>query len=279
MDSSSPSKISVIVTTYNWPYALRSVLTALAAQKSSSPFEIIIADDGSGEETAKWVRSFKKMSSIPILHIWQPDEGFRAAAIRNKAILAAEGDYIVFLDGDCIPRDNFISQQQALAEPGTFVVGNRILLSRMFTLRALSETLPLHEWPWYRWMFAWASGHCNRFSPFLPLHFKSLPAKSSSRWQGAKGCNLAVWKADLLKINGWEEKFVGWGYEDSDLVIRLLRLGIARKNGRFRIPVIHLWHPESDRAHEKENWQRFKSRLDEISIASELGLSQYETHI
>ena len=149
-----PTKISVIITTFNWPYALRAVLSALADQKSSCPFEIIVADDGSTDETAKLIRSFKNRISIPLLHIWQPNEGFRAAAIRNKAILAAEGDYIVFLDGDCIPREDFIASHAGLAEPKTFVAGNRVLLSREFTLSALSRTLPLHQWTFWRWCLA-----------------------------------------------------------------------------------------------------------------------------
>lgn len=275
MDKKMPSKISVIVTTYNWPYALRAVLSGLAAQKTKHPFEIIIADDGSGEETAKLVRGFKTRTSIPVLHIWQPDEGFKAAAIRNKAALAAEGDYIIFLDGDCIPRDNFIERHAALAETKTFISGNRILLSREFTIAALSQALPLHKWSLYKWCVARFKGHCNRILPFLPLPWLRILKKSTSRWKGAKGCNLALWKEDLLNVNGWEEKFVGWGYEDSDLVIRLLRSGVRRKEGRFQVPVIHLWHPENDRAREKENRSLLKERQTGPILAAEKGLSQY----
>ena len=213
-----PTKISVIITTFNWPYALHAVLSALADQKSSCPFEIIVADDGSTDETAKLIRSFKNRISIPLLHIWQPNEGFRAAAIRNKAILAAEGDYIVFLDGDCIPREDFIASHAGLAEPKTFVAGNRVLLSREFTLSALSRTLPLHQWTFWRWCLARILGHCNRLFPLISLPLRRLHIKTNSRWKGAKGCNLGIWKSDLQEINGWEENFEGWGYEDSDLV-------------------------------------------------------------
>lgn len=268
-------KISVIVTTYNWPSALRAVLDALVIQDTTYPFEIIVADDGSGVETAKMIRDIKSRVSIPILHIWHTNEGFRAAAIRNKAILAAEGDYIIFLDGDCIPRLNFISRHLALAEARTFVVGNRVLLNRAFTVSALAEMLPLYRWSFWRWIIARLKGHCNRILPFLTQPFDGLRFKMTSRWKGAKGCNLGIWKSDLLNINGWEENFTGWGYEDSDLVIRLLRSGVRRKNGRFYIPVIHLWHPENDRTQERSNFAKLKARETDMQISAEKGLNQY----
>ncbi len=102
-----------------------------------------------------------------------------------------------------------------------------------------------------------------------------LRLKTKTRWKGAKGCNLGIWKQDLLNINGWEENFTGWGYEDSDLVIRLLRSGVQRKNGRFYIPVIHLWHPENDRTHERRNWTQLKDREIDKQINAEKGLNQY----
>ncbi len=275
MSKGKPTKISVIVTTYNWPYALRAVLNALIEQKTNYPFEIIVADDGSNDETAQLIRSVKSRASVPILHIWQPDEGFRAAAIRNKAILVADGDYIVFLDGDCIPRENYIASHRRLAEPNTFVAGNRVLLSQEFTLSALSEALPLHQWSLWRWLVARTQGHCNRVLPYLRFPLGFFRRKINSRWQGAKGCNLAVWKEDLLAVNGWEEKFVGWGYEDSDLVVRLLHAGVRRKSGRFSVPVSHLWHPENDRGQEGVNWTLFKERKKSKQLCAELGINQY----
>lgn len=275
MDKHFPTKISVIVTTYNWPYALRAVLNALVEQKTNFPFEIIVADDGSSEETAKLIRGFKSRITIPLLHIWQPDEGFRAATIRNKAILVAEGDYIIFLDGDCIPRENFIQNHLELIEKQSFVVGNRVLLSQEFTLTTLSQAFPLHQWSIWRWIVARFSGKCNRILPFLTSPLRHFGFKTTSRWRGAKGCNLGIWKSDLIQINGWEEKFTGWGYEDSDLVIRLLQQGIVRKSGRFRIPVAHLWHPESDRTKERANWALLKERRKNKQLCADQGINQY----
>jgi glycosyltransferase involved in cell wall biosynthesis len=269
-----PSKISVIVTSYNWPLALSAVLGALLAQKTSCDFEVIVADDGSREETALCIAAFKEQQVLSILHVWQPDQGFRAAAIRNKAIHRASGDYIIFLDGDCIPRENFIQRHYRLAEANTFVAGNRLLLSKAFTEHVLNQAFALHTWSFWDWCKARVRGHCNRLLPLL-----SLPAwarfKSAKRWKGAKGCHLAVWKADLWAVNGWEETFVGWGYEDSDLVVRLLKLGLTHKNGRFYLPVIHLWHPENDRTREQRNWAQFKDRQRKGLVCSVQGLNQY----
>jgi glycosyltransferase involved in cell wall biosynthesis len=276
MAGEKPTKISVIVTTYNWPYALRAVLTALFAQKTRIPFEIIVADDGSREETALLIHSFSKRQSIPLLHIWQEDLGFRAATIRNKAAVRATGDYIIFLDGDCVPRENFIERYALLTETATFIAGNRLLLNRDFTLKVLSEDLPLHQWTFYQWCIARLRRSCNRLLPLLSLPLGPLRFLSSRRWQGAKGCNLGLWKKDLFTVNGWEEKFMGWGYEDSDLVIRLIQSGLKRKEGRYYLPVIHLWHPENDRSHERENWLLLKSREKSGKILAEKGLDQYE---
>ncbi|MBP9729412.1 MAG: glycosyltransferase [Gammaproteobacteria bacterium] len=269
-----PSKISVIVTSYNWPLALSVVLRALVAQKTSCDFEVIIADDGSTAETAACIALFKQQTALSITHVWQPDQGFRVTAIRNKAINKATGDYIIFVDGDCIPRENFIQRHYLLAETKTFVAGNRILLRKAFTQHALNQAVALHQWSIWDWCKARVQGYCNRVLPLL-----SLPAwahfKSARRWKGAKGCNLAVWKADLCTVNGWEETFVGWGYEDSDLVARLLKCGLKNKSGRFYVPVIHLWHPENDRTREQTNWAQFKDRQKKGLVCSVQGLSQY----
>jgi glycosyltransferase involved in cell wall biosynthesis len=271
----NPYKISVVVTTYNWPYALRVVLEALCSQKTQVPFEIIVADDGSKKETTQLIAHFKKKNAIPVKQVWQSDEGFRAAAIRNKAIQVSSGDYLIFLDGDCIPRENFIERHFELAEKGFFVVGNRVLLNKEFTITALSQILPLYKWSFLQWCIARLKGDCNRVLPFITVPFGQVRYSALKRWQGAKGCNFAAWKSDIIQVNGWEEQFEGWGYEDSDLVIRLLRLGVKRKEGRFYLPVIHLWHPENDRTREVENWARLEFNRKSTRIEAEKGLNQY----
>lgn len=270
-----PVLLSVVITTYNWSKALQAVLQALSQQVTTQQFEVVIADDGSAEETAKLIQNFKVKFSVPLQHVWQPDQGFRAARIRNQAILAAKGEYIVFLDGDCIPRQTFVQQHARLAEIGFFVAGHRVLLNQTFTQQVLAQALPIHQWPISQWFPVWINDKVNRLTTFIPFPMGPLRKITPSRWQGVKGCNLGVWKSDLERVNGWEEQFYGWGYEDSDLVIRLIKANIQRKEGRFAVPVIHLWHPENDRQRERQNWELLKTRQSSKHITSEKGLNQY----
>lgn len=269
--------ISVVVTTYNWPQALKAVLLALSAQ-SYRGFEIVVADDGSTSETAELIKTLRPLMSIPIQHVFQADEGFRAAKIRNKAIQAASGEYIIFLDGDCIPRPSFVKNHLHLAQKRKFVVGNRVLLTESFTQKMLAAALPLHQWSFARWIKTRLQGSCNQVLSFLTLPLGPLRILNAKAWRGAKGCNLGVWKADLQRINGWEERFQGWGYEDSDLVIRLIRAGVKRKSGRFATAVIHLWHKINDRTGERDNWTLLSTRFNtkHKCFIAENGLNQYQ---
>lgn len=264
----------MIVTTYNWPAALIKVITALSAQ-SMTGFEIIIADDGSSPETLSIVKKLTHQYPVEIQHIWQPDNGFQAAKIRNKAVAKARGEYLIFLDGDCIPRVNFIERHARLAEKNCLVVGNRILLSREFTDIALKNTnLSLHEMPFWKMLLLRKSRYCNRILPllFLPLFPRKL---RPFKWQGAKTCNLGLWKKDFLSVNGFDESYTGWGHEDSDLIIRLFKSGVKRKEGRFAVPVLHLWHKENDRSFQKDNLQRLLNRLADETTQASLGINQY----
>lgn len=246
-------QLSVIVSTYNWPEALRAVLFGLKSQTSRA-FEIIIADDGSNEKTHQLIKTLQKHIPVPLHHVYQEDRGFRVAAIRNQAILQAKADYILFLDGDCIPSPRFIERHLALKEEGYFVTGNRVLLTEDFTLKVLSEDLRIESWTGWQWVLARLSGHCNRLLPFMRLPLGPLRTLWPDRWQGAMGCHLGVWRKDLFQVNGWDEKYEGWGYEDSDLVIRLIQAGIHRKEARFSVPLIHLWHPIRSRDSAEKNW-------------------------
>ena len=130
--------ISVVITTYNRPDALAAVVEACFMQDDKN-FEIIIADDGSTANTRDTVAALAARAPVPLKHVWQPDEGFRAAMARNRGTLAATGNYIIFLDGDCVPQRDFIRRHRQLARPGFLVAGSRILLSQALTERVLRE--------------------------------------------------------------------------------------------------------------------------------------------
>ncbi len=264
--------LSIIITTYNRPDALNAVLQGFAAQ-SKKNFELIIADDGSGDTTKKLIKQWQKQ--LPIQHVWHEDCGFRAAGIRNKAVVKCQYDYIVFIDGDCIPRPNFIEQHQRLVEQGFFVAGNRVLISQMATQYYLSTGEPIHQWDLQQYRQAVKQKQLKRSFPLYVLPGQQWRKYISQRWQGVRTCNLGVWKQDILAINGFDESFTGWGHEDADLAVRLLRSGIKRKDGRFATTVLHLWHPENDRSQLTKNEKRLSDILHCQRLRALQGLNQY----
>lgn len=264
--------ISVIVTTYNREDALNAVLRSLASQ-TDPDFEIIVADDGSGPNTAKLIADWKGRSSRRIEHVWHADLGFRAAEIRNRAILAARGTYCIFLDGDCIVRSGFVSAHRRLAEQGSFVTGNRVLLSRQLTVRVLQQQLTPELWGQGRWLVERMRGGVNRLSALFSLPLGPLRRIRARAWRGARSCNLAVWRSDLDRVDGFDADYSGWGKEDSDIIVRLLHVGLRRKDGVFGTGVIHLWHAEADRSQLPENEQRLHAVIGDRRIRALRGLS------
>ena len=253
--------ISVIVTTYNWETALESCLNSLFAQQDLD-FEILIADDGSKDTTRLLINELAKKSPVTLTHCYHQDKGFRAGTIRNKAVVASVGEYLVFIDGDCVVLPNFIQRHRALMQHGYFVAGNRVLLNQTLTAEVLSTQLPLQKQPFLRFLHWRLQGKINRLLPLLYLPVQTLRLQRPYYWQQAMTCNLAVWKADFITVNGFDQLFEGWGYEDSDLVIRLIHAGIYRKEGRFAVPVLHLWHKQNDRSEQQSNYQRLLERLE-----------------
>lgn len=251
--------ISVIVTTYNRADALDAVLRALAHQTDRN-FEVIVADDGSGPDTARVIESWTARLPTPLKHVWQENRGFRGAEIRNRGIGASSGRYCIFLDGDCLARADFIATHRRLAESGWFVAGNRILLSRGLTETVLAQRLEAETWDMAAFMRERLRGGVNRLLPALHLPLGPLRKIHRKAWEGAKTCNLAVARRDLDRIDGFDADYTGWGLEDSDLIIRLFHAGARRKDGRFATGVLHLWHPESDRGGLPDN----QRRLDEV---------------
>lgn len=269
-------RIALVVTTYNRPDALAAVLEGCLAQ-TDADFEVIVADDGSMQETAALVAGYAARAPFAIRHMWQEDLGFRAAAVRNRALAATDADYIVFIDGDCVPPSDFIATHRRLAERGWFLSGNRLMLTQTFSAQVLREKLPIHLWKTRDWLEARRRGQIERLLPLLRLPIPGwLRKQLPQRWQGAKTCNLSAWRNDLLRVNGLDESYTGWGLEDSDLVIRLLRAGIFNKSARFSVPVFHLWHRENDRSQLAENQRRLQEALQATHIRALKGVDQYQ---
>jgi glycosyltransferase involved in cell wall biosynthesis len=269
------TSLAVILTTYNRPDALSAVLEGYLLQKDRD-FELIVADDGSTSETARIVEKYQAKADFPMTHVWQEDRGFRAAAIRNRALARTHAEYIVFSDGDCIPLPHFVEQHRRLSETGWFLAGNRILMDEALTRAVLSDMIPISTWTALRWWRAAITCQINRFIPLLyfpaPSPLRKIPAR---RWEGVMTCNLSVWRADLMRINGFDEAYCGWGLEDSDLVVRLLHAGVYRKSARFAAPVLHLWHRENDRASLVQNRRRLEDLIRSERISAGRGVAQY----
>ena len=267
-------RVSVIVTTYQRPGALERVLASLAAQEVL-PAEVIVADDGSGPETMALVQAWQGRMKCPLIHVWQEDVGFRAAGARNRAVAASSGEYLVFLDGDCLVFPDFIQRHQALAEKGFMVMGSRILCSPELTERIENGVAVPLDWGLMDWLSARWRNQVNRLFPLLRLPDHAWRKRRALRWRGVRTFNLAIWYHEFEQVNGFDEAFQGWGHEDADLAVRLIRLGVRRKDGQFALPVLHLWHRESDRGRENENMRRLEERLQNGQVRAVAGLDQY----
>jgi glycosyltransferase involved in cell wall biosynthesis len=263
--------ISVIVTTYNRPDALDAVLRALAGQTDRA-FEVIVADDGSDQTTAQLIESWSNAFSR-LAHVWHEHQNFRAAEIRNRAIVQSSGELCIFLDGDCIPRPDFVRVHRRLSEPGWFVAGNRVLLSQQLTQRILAQRLEPERWTLRQWAGARVRGEINRLQPLLSLPLGPLRRLGGAAWRSIRSANLAVRRADLLRIDGFDAAYNGWGREDSDLVLRLMHSGTRRKDGRFATAVLHLSHPENDRSRLPANDALLDEVLRQRRSKARIGLS------
>lgn len=235
-------RASIVITTYNWPQALEKALRALAAQ-DVPPAEVIVADDGSGPHTRACLQELAAGYPVPLRHAWQPDDGFRAARVRNRAIAAATGDYVILMDGDMVAHPKFVRDHLAAARRGCFVQGVRALTTEAARDRLLrSDRLRVG-------MFEPGIGrrrHALRL-PWLARVWAQASTGNSTR--AIKTCNQGWWRSDLLGLNGFDERYEGWGREDKDLALRAINAGLQRRTLRFAGLAAHLYHPERhDRA-------------------------------
>ena len=233
-------KISVVITTYNRPSYIKKSLDGFLNQ-SHPPDEIVIADDGSSEETASLIESFKKNATkINIVHIWHEDRGFRLSQIRNRAISRASGTYLIICDDDVIPGYRFVQDHLKYSEDGCFIQGHRVLLkdkaSKQFTFKDISMS---------RLFKLLLKGQAHNISNAFRLPFPII--RVSQGLKGIRSCNMSFFRNDFIAVNGFNEDFEGWGKEDSELVVRFYKHGLKRKDIKFRAYCIHLYHTEYSR--------------------------------
>lgn len=237
---------TLIITTYNKPVFLELVLKSVMRQRVL-PCEVIVADDGSKEDTKALIERYQALFPVPLVHSWIPDEGFRLSMSRNVAIAKAKGDYIIIIDGDIVLGPSFVADHVWAREEGCFVNGNRARLTKAAT-----------QW------------HCKTLNPCItvftpglkrPLVMVRMPwlhrlDKGAMGINKIRGCNMAFWKKDLVAVNGFEERIEGWGCEDTELVDRLYNIGVRRKNIKGLAPCVHLYHPKA-----AENYETHKANI------------------
>jgi glycosyltransferase involved in cell wall biosynthesis len=258
---------SLVIATYNWPEALTAVLASVRAQHVL-PTEVVIADDGSGEPTRRVVEEAERDFPCPLVHVWHPDDGFKLAQIRNKAVARARGAYILQIDGDMVLHPGFVEDHLAAAAPALFVGGSRALLDAEASRRVLAGG-PLPG-PLSR-------GVRNRLNALrLPALGGALgplvPARDPMR---VRGGNIAFWRDDFILVNGYDETFVGWGREDTDLVARLHRRGLRRRWFKLRGVAFHLHHREASRAALGRNDELLERAVASGRDRCEKGIGQY----
>ena len=259
-------RVSLIITTYNRPDALLLVLRSIEGQ-ITLPYEVIIADNGSTNDTKEVVTSFQEKFDIRVIHSWQEDSGFRVARSRNKAISKSNGDYIVLIDGDMILHPEFINDHINNAQPSYFVQGSRVLLTQDKTKQALDQQ---------KINFSLLSnGLKNRKNAIHSNSLSRLFSNKKNTLRGIKSCNLAFFKQDFISVNGFNNEFEGWGREDSEFIMRLLNSGINRKNVRFNAIQFHLWHNENIRDSLEKNNAILQNTINNNSQWCNNGIDSY----
>jgi len=229
---------TLIISTYNWAEALSLVLKSVKKQ-SQLPDEIIIADDGSTQETRDVIEKSISDFTIPVHHVWQEDKGFRKAHILNKAVAKAAGEYIIQIDGDCIMHKHFIKDHLHFVKRNTYLFGSRVNIQKQH-LKTLFAKRQIR--------FSALSKGIKKRTRACHISFLSKLYKERTQFSNKfRGCNTSYFKEDFIAVNGYNEDITGWGREDSELVLRMHNRGIKARRLRYRGIVFHIYHNEKSR--------------------------------
>lgn len=257
--------IDILLSTYNWPQALENIFLSILNQ-SRMPNQILIADDGSGYKTQLLIEKYKRIFNLPIIHVWQEDNGFRKTLILNKAMKFAKSDYVIQIDGDIILHRHFIKDHLRNAQSKSFVQGCRVILNDVGTMQAL--TSKRRNYPIFSRRIK------NRFNatriPFLSFLIKTDPLCS----RNIKACNMAFWREDFVAVNGYDNLFYGWGLEDDEFAARLINFGIKKRRLKLAAVCYHLDHAQKPKIHEARNLKMYNETVLRRKVSSSNGLAQ-----
>jgi glycosyltransferase involved in cell wall biosynthesis len=263
---SAPPTLTLVINTFNQPDYLQRVLSAVSRQ-TEAPQQVILADDGSDEETRMVFEPWARERPFRCERVWQERAGFRRARILNLAIARASNAYLVFLDGDTVPHPRFLADHRQMARPQTFVQGHRALVEEK-----ASRFFGLGEFATDRRRALWR-GQLRGLKHAYRWPRASRVQRADLR--GVRGCNLAIWRDDLLRVNGYNEAFTGWGREDSELAVRLMNTGVRRMDVRGWALCYHLWHPPASREHLPANDQLLQAAIAQSAVWCEAGVNQH----
>lgn len=233
------SNLSLVIATYNWTEALHLCLLSVK-QQVVLPDEVIIADDGSDNNTKTLIQKMQEDFPVPIIHVWHEDNGFRKSIILNKAIKKASGAYIVQVDGDVILNRHFIGDHKSVAEKDVFIRGTRAhirqdLIPQIYASKRINFNFL-------------STGIINRFNavrfPLLAFLFEKKRRSSNS----VRGSNLSYWKSDFVLVNGYNNELQGWGHEDEELAARFINNQKLKKAIKLKAIQFHLSHKEASKA-------------------------------
>ena len=259
-------KCTLVTPTYNWPEALELLLLSIKNQ-SILPNEVIIADDGSKKETRSLIIKYQDNFPVPLYHIWHEDKKNRKTTIMNKAIARSKYDYIIEIDGDIIMHKHFVRDHLSLAEKNVYLFGSRVNIQQDYL-----DTL-----------FNKKKIYFNIFSKGIKKRLRTLHIpilanlyraedKMSSK---LRGCNMSFWKSDFLKVNGFNESLVGWGIDDSEMIQRLINIGVRGKRLKFKGIVYHIYHKEQNKSQIGINKLIEEETINKKITYVEKGVDQY----
>jgi len=246
-------KLSVIITTYNSEEWLQKVLVGYSVQ-TELDFEIVIADDGSTEKTKLVIDSFRNKFQFPIVHVWQEDNGFQKCKILNKAILKSQSDYLLFTDGDCIPRKDFVAQHLKYKEEGYFLSGGYFKLPMETSKNISLENIQNQDCFSISWLIKKGVSKTFKLSKLTKIAlFATFMNWLTPTKRTFNGHNTSCFKKDLIAVNGFNE-IMQYGGLDREVGERLFNLGILSKQIRYAAVCLHLDHARA--YFNQEEWNK-----------------------
>ena len=257
-------KVSVIVSTYNNPEWLEKVLWGYLYQDYKN-FEIVVADDGSSGATRDLIDGFSAKADFSIKHVWHEDDGFRKTEILNQATLETEGEYLIFTDGDCVPRADFVATHVKYADPSRFLSGGYCKMPMDISKRITEEDVESHACFEVKWL---KSHGFSNFSSFLKLGLNDRWSRFADRVTSTKptwnGCNASAYKESILAVNGHDEA-MKYGGEDREMGERLVNLGLEGLQIRHQAVLVHLDHA---RGYVSEEHLEFNQKVRDETVAT-----------